>query len=101
MSSLTCSRVDYVAPFNSRGDGYQDPGSSSAGPGAAIGAYPWLDIALGTDTGGSIRIPADVNGIYGNRPSYGMVAMDYTMPLSPDMDTAGKILSPLLQRITA
>jgi Asp-tRNA(Asn)/Glu-tRNA(Gln) amidotransferase A subunit family amidase len=71
MSSLTYYRVDYLAPFNARGDGYQDPGSSSAGPGAAIDAYSWLDIALGTDSGGSIRIPADLNGVYGNRPSHG------------------------------
>jgi hypothetical protein len=50
MGFLTYYRVDYLAPFNARGDGYQDPGSSSAGPGAAIGTYPWLDLALGTDT---------------------------------------------------
>jgi len=93
MSSLTYYRADYLAPFNARGDGYQDPGSSSARPGAAIGAYSWLDIALGTDSGESIRIPADLNGVYGNRPSHGMVPLDFTMPLSSDMDTAGNVFS--------
>lgn len=68
-----------------RGDGYQDPSSSSAGPGAGIGqsgfplcsnradnhqaSYPWLDIAIGSDTGGSIRSPSQKNGVFGNRPS--------------------------------
>lgn len=35
----------------------------------ATAAYPWLDIAIGSDTGGSIRSPSQVQGIYGNRPS--------------------------------
>jgi hypothetical protein len=61
--------VDFHSPFNARGDGYQDPSSSSSGPGAGIGAYDWLDIGLGSDTGGSIRGPAGSNGCFGNRPS--------------------------------
>ncbi|KAJ3457158.1 hypothetical protein MRS44_014299 [Fusarium solani] len=87
--SATADWVDYHAPFNPRGDGYQDPSSSSAGPAAGVAAYPWLDIALGSDTGGSIRSPSQVQGIYGNRPSHGMVSLDDTMPLSPQFDTAG------------
>jgi len=81
--------VDFHSPFNPRGDGYQDPSSSSSGPGAGIGAYDWLDIGLGSDTGGSIRGPSGSNGCFGNRPSHGLVALDGVMPLSPDMDTAG------------
>lgn len=81
--------VDYHSPFNARGDGYQDPSSSSAGPGAGIGSYDWLDLGLGSDTGGSIRNPSQVNGCFGNRPSHGLVPLDGVMPLSPALDTAG------------
>lgn len=85
----TADWVDYHSPFNPRGDGYQDPSSSSSGPGAAAGSYPWLDLTLGSDTGGSIRGPSEVQGIYGNRPSHGLVALDGTMPLAPELDTSG------------
>jgi hypothetical protein len=81
--------VDYHSPFNARGDGYQDPSSSSSGPGSGIGAYPWLDIAIGSDTGGSIRNPSQVNGCFGNRPSWNLVSLDNAMPMSPLLDTAG------------
>ncbi|KAH8787332.1 putative Glutamyl-tRNA amidotransferase subunit A [Hyaloscypha finlandica] len=66
-----------------------DPSTSSSGPGAGIGAYDWLDIRLGSDTGGSIRGPPEVNGCFGNRPSHGLVPLDHVMPLSPNLDTAG------------
>ncbi|KAL8737728.1 MAG: hypothetical protein Q9190_008084, partial [Brigantiaea leucoxantha] len=56
----TADWVDYHSPFNPRGDGYQDPSSSSSGPGAGAGSYPWLDLTLGSDTGGSIRGPSQV-----------------------------------------
>lgn len=42
--------IDYQAPWNPRADGYQSPAGSSSGSGAAIGAYPWLDIAIGSDS---------------------------------------------------
>ncbi|KAJ6465281.1 amidase signature domain-containing protein, partial [Mycena sanguinolenta] len=73
----TADWVDYHAPFNPRGDGYQDPSSSSAGAGASIASYAWLDAALGSDTGGSIRGPAAVQGLFGNRPSHGLVSLDH------------------------
>ncbi|KAJ9486587.1 hypothetical protein VN97_g6734 [Penicillium thymicola] len=81
--------VDYHSPFNARGDGYQDPSSSSSGPGSGIGAYDWLDLAIGSDTGGSIRNPSQVNGCFGNRPSWNLVSLDNVMPMSPLLDTAG------------
>ncbi|KAG4431663.1 hypothetical protein IFR05_012846 [Cadophora sp. M221] len=100
--SATSDWVDYHCPFNPRGDGYQDPSSSSSGPGAGIAAYEWLDLTLGSDTGGSIRGPSGVNGCYGNRPSTGLVSLDNTMPLSPDMDTAGFLVrDPLLWHTAA
>lgn len=87
--TATADWVDYHSPFNPRGDGYQDPSSSSSGPGAGEGAYDWLDITLGSDTGGSIRGPSQVQGLFGNRPTHGLVSLDNVMPLAPEMDTAG------------
>ncbi|KAE8143694.1 amidase signature domain-containing protein [Aspergillus pseudotamarii] len=65
----TCDYVDYHAPFNPRADGYQTTSGSSCGSAAAVASYEWLDFALGTDTLGSIRAPATVQGLYGIRPS--------------------------------
>ena len=62
--------VDYPAPFNPRGDGYQSPAGSSSGSAAAVAAYDWRDFAIGTDTTGSARRPALVNGVFQMRPSY-------------------------------
>ncbi|CAI7644129.1 unnamed protein product [Penicillium manginii] len=58
---------DYSLPFNPRGDSYLIPGASSAGSGAAMAAYGWLDYSIGEDTGGSMRFPAAMNGVYGIR----------------------------------
>lgn len=85
----TADWVDYHAPFNPRGDGYQDAASSSSGGGASVAAYEWLDLAIGSDTGGSIRGPAGVQGLFGNRPSHGLVSLEHVMPLSPALDTPG------------
>jgi len=81
--------VDLHAPYNPRGDGYQDGSSSSTGSGTAMAAYPWLDFAIGSDTGGSMRGPSGANGVFGNRPSHGAISLDDVMPLSPELDTAG------------
>lgn len=85
----TADWVDYPSPFNPRGDGYQDPSSSSSGPGAGAAAYDWLDLTLGSDTGDSIRAPSNVQGVYGNRPSHDLVELKGAMPLAPELDTAG------------
>ncbi|KAF4919308.1 Amidase 1 [Colletotrichum viniferum] len=85
----TADWVDLHAPFNPRGDGYQDPSGSSTGPGAGIAAYEWLDLAVGSDTGGSMRGPAGQQGIFGNRPSTGAISLEHVIPLSPVSDTAG------------
>lgn len=85
----TVDWVDYHSPSNPRGDGYQDASSSSSGAGASVASYEWLDAAVGCDTGGSLRSPAGVNGLFGNRPSHGAVSLDHTMPLSEPLDTAG------------
>jgi Asp-tRNA(Asn)/Glu-tRNA(Gln) amidotransferase A subunit family amidase len=48
-----------------------------------------LDLALGSDTGGSIRFPSQASGVYGIRASHGLVSLDRIIPLAPQFDTAG------------
>ncbi|KAJ5847216.1 hypothetical protein N7455_011173 [Penicillium solitum] len=85
----TADWVDFHCPFNPRGDGYQSPGGSSSGPGAGIASYDWLDIAVGSDTGGSMRSPGGMQGLFANRPSTGAVSLDNVLPLCHELDTAG------------
>ena len=63
-------------------------GGSSGGSAAAIAAG-LAEYALGTDSGGSIRIPAACCGIVGFKPSYGLVSLDGVFPLAPSFDHAG------------
>jgi aspartyl-tRNA(Asn)/glutamyl-tRNA(Gln) amidotransferase subunit A len=62
------------------------PAGSSGGSGAAVAARTCLG-ALGTDTGGSIRLPSSVNGIVGIRPTIGRVSNHNVIPLAWTMDT--------------
>ncbi|MEQ5870710.1 amidase [Sagittula sp. NFXS13] len=64
------------------------PGGSSSGSAVAV-AGGLCDIALGTDTGGSVRAPASFCGIWGMRPTHGRVSLDLTQPLGRSYDTAG------------
>ena len=96
--TATADWVDYHEPFNPRGDGYQDTSSSSSGPGSGEGSYPWLDLSLGSDTGGSIRGPSEVQGVYGNRPTHGLVSLEGVMPLAPELDTAGFLYDDKIQQ---
>jgi aspartyl-tRNA(Asn)/glutamyl-tRNA(Gln) amidotransferase subunit A len=63
-------------------------GGSSGGSAAALAAG-LADAALGTDSGGSIRIPAACCGVVGFKPSYGLVPLDGCFPLAPSFDHAG------------
>jgi aspartyl-tRNA(Asn)/glutamyl-tRNA(Gln) amidotransferase subunit A len=63
-------------------------GGSSGGSAAALAAG-LADAALGTDSGGSIRIPAACCGIVGFKPTYGLVSLDGCFPLAPSWDHAG------------
>lgn len=65
--------VDFHTAFNPRGDGYQSPAGSSSGSAAAVAAYDWVDCGIGTDTSGSGRRPAMVNGVWQFRPSHDLV----------------------------
>lgn len=64
------------------------PGGSSSGSAVAVAAG-LADFALGTDTGGSVRVPAAFCGIAGFRPSHGRVSLDGVLPFAPSYDTVG------------
>jgi len=64
------------------------PGGSSSGSAAAVAAG-LCDTALGTDTGGSVRVPSSFCGLYGIRPTHGRVSVEGLMPQAPSSDTAG------------
>ncbi|XP_022156705.1 amidase 1 [Momordica charantia] len=64
------------------------PGGSSSGSAVAVGAK-LVDFSLGTDTGGSIRVPASYCGILGFRPSHGAVSTSGVIPMSQSFDTVG------------
>ncbi len=64
------------------------PGGSSNGPASAV-ALGQADIGLGTDTGGSIRVPASYQGLWGLRTTHGAVDRRGLLPLAPSFDTVG------------
>jgi 2-dehydropantoate 2-reductase len=63
----------------------------SSGGSAALVAAGVCDLALGTDTGGSVRIPAAYCGVVGLKPTYGLLPLDGIFPLSPSCDHAGTL----------
>ena len=77
----------YGTPANPAAPGHLS-GGSSCGSAAAV-AGELCDFALGTDTGGSVRIPASYCGLFGIRPSHGRVAIEGVCPLAPSFDTVG------------
>jgi amidase len=68
------------------------PGGSSSGSASAV-ACGLADFALGTDTGGSVRIPASNCGLWGWRPTHGRVSVAGVMPFAPTFDTVGVLAS--------
>jgi amidase len=64
------------------------PGGSSSGSAVAV-AGGVVDVALGTDTGGSVRVPAAFVGIFGFRPTHGAVSLEGVVPFAPSYDTVG------------
>jgi amidase len=77
----------YGTPKNPKAPGHV-PGGSSSGSAAAV-AGGLVDFALGTDTGGSVRIPASFCGIFGIRPTHGRLPLDGVVGQAPSFDTVG------------
>jgi amidase len=84
---LTGENVWYGTPVNPAAPD-RFPGGSSCGS-AAVVASGEADFALGSDTGGSVRIPASYCGLFGIRPSWGAVSLAGARPLGPSFDTVG------------
>lgn len=84
--SLHGDNTHYGTPLNTR---YPDrvTGGSSSGSAAAVTAG-LVDFALGTDTGGSTRVPASYCGLWGLRTTHGLVSAQGLVPLHPSFDTA-------------
>jgi len=85
--SLSGDNVHFGMPRNPTAP-ERDPGGSTSGPASAV-AGGLADLGLGTDTLGSIRVPASYCGIYGFRPTHGRIPVAGVMPLAQDFDTVG------------
>ncbi|WP_427146615.1 amidase family protein [Rhizobium leguminosarum] len=85
--SLIGGNIHFGMPINPR-DPNLIPGGSSSGSAVAVAAS-LADIGLGTDTSGSIRLPAAVNGLIGWRPTHGSLDNGALRPLAPTFDVPG------------
>ncbi len=85
--SLGGTNVHYGTPVNPAAKG-RIPGGSSSGPASAV-ASGLVDIGLGSDTAGSIRVPASYCGLFGLRSSLGAISTQGLLPLAPAFDTVG------------
>lgn len=85
--SLEGENAHFGTPRNPKAPHYM-PGGSSSGSAVAV-ASGLVDFALGTDTGGSVRIPASFCGLFGMRPTHGRVPLTGVIPFAPSYDTVG------------
>jgi len=85
--SIFGENMHHGTPRNSAAPDRQPGGSSSGSASAVAGGY--CDLALGSDTGGSVRIPASYNGILGLRPTHGVIPTEGVMDLAASFDTVG------------
>src|SRR4029078_7158540 len=85
--SVSGNNAHYGTPVNARAPG-RLPGGSSAGSAAACGAN-LCAFALGSDTGGSVRVPASFNGIYGLRPTHERIEHGGVADMAPSFDVPG------------
>ncbi len=98
--SLSGDNAHYGMPVNAAAPG-RDPGGSTSGPAAAV-AGGLCDLGVGTDTLGSIRVPASYCGLYGYRPTSGGIPTDGVLPLAQRFDTVGLLAGdPLILRRAA
>ncbi len=99
--SLLGENHHYGTPLNAAAPN-RVPGGSSSGSASAV-ACRLVDFALGTDTGGSVRVPSSNCGIWGWRPSHGLISVAGVMPFAPTLDTVGVFArnADLLQRVAA
>lgn len=89
--SVAGANAHYGTPVNPRAPG-RLPGGSSSGSASAT-ASGVCDFALGSDTGGSVRVPASFCGLYGIRPTHGRIDLTGAMAMSPSFDVAGWLAS--------
>jgi amidase len=85
--SLNGDNIHYGTPKNSLAPD-RVPGGSSSGSASAVAAG-LCDFALGSDTGGSVRIPASYCGLFGIRTTHGVISAKGVVPLMPSFDTVG------------
>ncbi|MBD8070108.1 amidase [Bacillus sp. PS06] len=93
MYSLNGENAHYGTPVNPKAPDHI-PGGSSSGS-AVAAASGVVDFTLGTDTGGSVRIPSSYCGIFGVRPTHGAVEIKGVIPLADSFDTVGWMASDL------
>ncbi|NVO17505.1 MAG: amidase [Rhodoplanes sp.] len=85
--SVAGVNAHYGTPLNPRAPG-RIPGGSSSGSASAASAGA-CDVAIGSDTGGSVRVPSAFCGLYGMRPTHGRVDMTGAMAMAPSFDVGG------------
>ena len=85
--SMNGNNAHFGAPINGAAPA-RISGGSSSGSASAVSAR-LCDFALGTDTGGSVRAPANHCGLYGLRPTQGRISLEGALDLAPSLDTCG------------
>lgn len=91
--------MHYGTPGNAV-DASRIPGGSSSGAGVSVGEGT-SDISIGSDTGGSVRIPASLNGVVGFKPTARRVPLGGALPLSATLDSVGPLARTVAQCATA
>ena len=86
-SSMHGDNAHFGAPINGAAPS-RNAGGSSSGSASAVSNH-LCDFALGSDTGGSVRAPANHCGLYGIRPTLGRISLEGVLELAPSLDTCG------------